>query len=67
MRSLVSVRLSSSTKTLALTDAGLSGLAALKNFLELGFDVIGFERHDYIGGLWQWTDDPNQTSVLKCK
>jgi dimethylaniline monooxygenase (N-oxide forming) len=29
------------------------GIVAVKNLLEEGFDVTGFERSDYIGGLWQ--------------
>ena len=43
---------------------GVFGIAALKNLLEEGFEAVGFERHDYIGGLWKWTKNPSQTSVL---
>jgi hypothetical protein len=44
---------------------GVAGLTALKNLLEQGFDVTGFEKNDYVGGLWQYNEDPNQTTVLK--
>ena len=46
---------------------GAYGIVTVKNMLEVGFDVVGFERHDYIGGLWKATDDPSQTSVLPSK
>ncbi|KAK4686591.1 dimethylaniline monooxygenase (N-oxide forming) / hypotaurine monooxygenase, partial [Tremellales sp. Uapishka_1] len=44
---------------------GTTGLAALKNLLEQGFDAVGLERNDYIGGIWQFNEDTNRTSVLK--
>ncbi len=34
--------------------AGASGLAAVKNFRELGFEVDCFERETGIGGTWNW-------------
>ncbi|WRT66040.1 uncharacterized protein IL334_002992 [Kwoniella shivajii] len=49
----------------AVIGLGISGLASLKNLLEQGFDVVGLERNDYIGGIWEWTDNTKQTSVLK--
>ena len=44
---------------------GLSGLAALRNLLEQGFDVTAYERNVDLGGLWRWRDDKSQTTVLK--
>ena len=41
------------------------GITAVKNLLEAGFDVTGFERSGYIGGLWHFTDDPETLSVLE--
>lgn len=38
---------------------------ALKNLAEEGFDVTGFERNGYVGGLWQYSDE-DRTSVLEC-
>ncbi len=38
------------------------GLVALKNFLEEGFDAVAFEKNDYIGGIWQFTNDKETTS-----
>ena len=42
----------------------MSGIAALKNFREVGLDATGFERNDYVGGLWRWTAREDRTSVL---
>lgn len=42
---------------------GALGLVATKNLVEEGFDVTGFERNAYVGGLWHYTDD-DRTSVL---
>ncbi len=54
-----------SSNTSADDDPGVSGLTALKNFLEQGFDAVAFERNEYVGGLWQYNPDPKQTTVLK--
>lgn len=32
--------------------------------LEVGFDVVAYDRNEYIGGLWTVTTDPGKTSVL---
>lgn len=42
---------------------GVMGLVAVKNLTEEGFDVTGFDRNDYVGGLWHYTDE-DKTSVL---
>lgn len=47
-----------------LTATGPSGLVAVKNLKEEGFNVTGFDRNSYIGGLWQFTAE-NQTSVME--
>ncbi|KAH3958799.1 hypothetical protein HBH98_202490 [Parastagonospora nodorum] len=49
--------------TVAVIGLGAAGLVALKNLKEQGFDVTGFERNDYIGGLWKYAED-DRTSVL---
>lgn len=41
------------------------GIVAVKNLAEAGFDVTGFERSSYVGGLWHYTDDEETLSVLK--
>ena len=33
--------------------------------IEQGFDATGFERNEYVGGLWQFNPDPKQTTALK--
>ncbi len=38
--------------TVLVVGAGPSGLAALKELVEAGHDVIGVERHDDVGGIW---------------
>jgi dimethylaniline monooxygenase (N-oxide forming) len=43
------------------------GIVAVKNLLEEGFNVTGFERSSYVGGLWHFTEDPETLSVLKSK
>lgn len=45
--------------------SGAIGLVALKNLLEEGFDATAFERNDYVGGLWHFTEDTGKTSVTK--
>jgi dimethylaniline monooxygenase (N-oxide forming) len=49
--------------TVAVIGLGAAGLVALKNLKEQGFDVTGFERNNYIGGLWKYAED-DRTSVL---
>jgi dimethylaniline monooxygenase (N-oxide forming) len=49
--------------TAAVVGLGASGLVALKNLKEQGFEVTGFERNSYIGGLWKYSEN-DQTSVL---
>ncbi len=47
-------------------EIGAVGLVTVKNLVEEGFDVTGFDSNSYIGGVWHYTEE-NQTSVLKCK
>lgn len=46
---------------------GVAGLGTLKNLVEAGFDAVGFERNEYVGGLWHWTSNKGITSVSKSK
>ncbi|KAF2105020.1 FAD/NAD(P)-binding domain-containing protein [Rhizodiscina lignyota] len=48
----------------AVIGLGACGLVTLKNLLEAGFDAVGFERNDYMGGLWKFSPE-NKTTVLK--
>ncbi|KAJ6264082.1 hypothetical protein Dda_0223 [Drechslerella dactyloides] len=50
---------------IAVLGLGSAGITAVKNLREQGFEAVGFERNDYVGGLWQYTPDENVTSVLK--
>lgn len=46
-----------SLATVAVVGCGAGGLVAIKNLLEEGFDVVGFDQNDYVGGLWHYTSD----------
>ncbi|KAI0378666.1 FAD/NAD(P)-binding domain-containing protein [Hypomontagnella monticulosa] len=49
---------------IAVIGLGPAGLAALKSLREEGFDAVGFERRDTVGGLWSYSDNPAFTSAL---
>ena len=49
----------------AVVGLGACGLTALKNLREAGFDAVGFEGNSYVSGLWQHSEDPEKTTVLK--
>jgi hypothetical protein len=36
---------------------------AVKNLAEEGFNVVGFERSPFVGGLWHFSEE-DRTSVL---
>jgi dimethylaniline monooxygenase (N-oxide forming) len=38
---------------------------ALKDLREEGFEAVGFDRNDYVGGLWHF-DPGNKLTVMKC-
>ena len=40
-------------------------MVTVKNLIEEGFNVTGFERSGYVGGLWHYTDDETTLSVLQ--
>lgn len=40
------------------------GIVAVKNLVEEGFEVTGFERSPYVGGLWHYTTEKDTLSVL---
>lgn len=44
---------------------GWSGVVAIKYMKEEGLTVLGLERRDGIGGLWYYSDDPNEKTVMK--
>lgn len=44
----------------ALIGAGPAGLAGVRNFTRAGLDVVGFDSHDGVGGLWD-IDNPRST------
>ncbi|RDW62513.1 hypothetical protein BP5796_10815 [Coleophoma crateriformis] len=46
----------------AVIGAGVLGLVTLKNLLEEGFDAVTFEKNDYVGGLWHFTEDEETTT-----
>ena len=49
--------------TVAVVGMGPLGLMALKNLKEDGFEVYGFERRDWVGGLWKPSYDANLSTT----
>lgn len=49
--------------SLAVVGAGLAGLAAIKEFVSQGFDVVAFEKYDDIGGIWRYQENPEYLSI----
>lgn len=47
----------------AVVGLGAQGLVTVKNLLEEGFDVTGFEKNNYVGGIWHYSAE-NRVSVL---
>jgi dimethylaniline monooxygenase (N-oxide forming) len=45
--------------------AGWSGIYACKNALENGLEPVVLERRADIGGVWNYSDDPEITTVMK--
>ncbi len=52
-------------KKVSIIGAGPSGIAALKNFKDQGFDVTGFERCSGVGGNWRFNDPSGHSSVFE--
>ena len=55
----------SSYHDVTVVGAGWSGMAACKSMLEEGLTAVCLEAREGIGGLWQYSDDPNLTTVMK--
>ncbi|RWS19346.1 dimethylaniline monooxygenase [N-oxide-forming] 5-like protein, partial [Leptotrombidium deliense] len=45
------------SKIICVIGAGVSGLTAIKNCIEEGFQVICYDRTDDLGGLWRYRED----------
>lgn len=52
-------------RTVAVIGAGPAGIAAVKNFADLGFEVTGFERCAGVGGNWRFDDPSGHSSVFE--
>ena len=52
-------------KMVAVIGAGPSGITAIKNFIDEGFDVTAFERCDGVGGNWRFNDPSGHSSVFE--
>ncbi|KAJ5345342.1 hypothetical protein N7452_003346 [Penicillium brevicompactum] len=51
--------------SVAIIGLGALGLVAMKNLLEVGFNVVGFDKHPYVGGLWNYNEQKDAISVLR--
>ena len=52
-------------KKVAIIGAGPSGITAIKNFADLGFEVTAFERCGGVGGNWRFNDPSGHSSVFE--
>ncbi|XP_070549371.1 dimethylaniline monooxygenase [N-oxide-forming] 2-like [Ptychodera flava] len=54
------------TKRVAIVGAGVAGLTSIKSCLEENLEPICFERHDKLGGVWNYSRElrPGQGSAL---
>lgn len=48
----------------AIIGGGASGLTSIKCCLDEGLAPVCFEQEDYIGGMWQFTEDRTKTSSV---
>ncbi len=53
------------TKTVAVIGTGPAGITAIKNFMDLGFEVVGFDRCQGVGGNWRFDDPTGHSSVFE--
>ncbi|KAJ6786849.1 hypothetical protein PWT90_06198 [Aphanocladium album] len=53
------------TGTVSVQIAGGLGITAVKNLIEEGFEVTGFDKSSYYGGLWHFTEDKETLSILE--
>ncbi|KAK0904076.1 hypothetical protein LTR57_018877 [Friedmanniomyces endolithicus] len=49
--------------TVAVIGLGAYGLATLKNLAEEGFNATGFDRNDYVGGIWHATAESRLSTL----
>ncbi|KAK5952846.1 hypothetical protein OHC33_005965 [Knufia fluminis] len=47
----------------AVIGLGAQGLVTVKNLLEEGYDVTGFDRNEYVGGVWHYAAEHNVTAL----
>ena len=52
-------------KKVAVIGAGPSGITAIKNFNDHGFEVTAFERCEGVGGNWRFIDPSGHSSVFE--
>ena len=52
-------------KNIAVIGAGPSGITAVKNISEKGFNVTCFERCEGVGGNWRFNDPSGHSSVFE--
>jgi cation diffusion facilitator CzcD-associated flavoprotein CzcO len=54
-----------SNKRICVVGAGPSGIAAAKNCILFGRDVVVFEKGDKVGGNWVFNDKSGHSSIYE--
>ena len=52
-------------KKVAIIGSGPSGITAIKNFADQGFEVTAFDRCEGVGGNWRYNDPSGHSSVFE--
>ncbi|MEP0710411.1 MAG: NAD(P)-binding domain-containing protein, partial [Algoriphagus sp.] len=50
---------------IAVIGAGPSGITALKNLIDQGFNVVAFDRNSEVGGNWIYSEKESHSSVFE--
>lgn len=55
------------SKKICIIGSGASGITCIKECLEVGFDIVCYEKGGYAGGLWQYhdSDEDGTASVMR--
>ena len=57
------MRIPNDKNKVLIVGAGSSGIAAIKEALEVGLDPIAYEASSGVGGAWRYNEDPGDCQV----